>query len=144
MAGPFIAGAEAMARAITRFAANYGVGGRVVTDDGDDSGSLAVLIDEKSPFGHDGSAPTGEMLKWLQAVVERDADIILLDYGFPVALPIADQDSASRHALQVLTDQSLLIGAGGNNDPAGHVTLPAAHPEVLAVGSLGDEGALRA
>ena len=131
-----------MARAITRFAANYGVGGRVVTDDGYDSGSLAVLIDEKSPFGRDGSAPTSDLLKWLDAVFGRDADIILLDYGFPVALPIADQDSATRHALRVVTDRSLVIGAGGNN-AAGHVTVPAGHAEVLAVGSLGDEGALR-
>ena len=56
VAGPHIVSAEALARAVTRLAADHGVGGRVVTAEGDDSGSLAIWLDVPTPFKDNESA----------------------------------------------------------------------------------------
>ena len=144
VAGPFVAGAEAIARAVTRLAADHGVGGQVVTGQGYYSGSLAVLLDEPSPFNDDGSASDEAIHKWLQTVAKHEADIVLLDYGRSVPLPIKDLDGPDRRALKVLPADCLMIAAGGNRSAGDEtVTIPAAYPEVLAVGSLNGQGALQ-
>ena len=144
VAGPFIAGAEAMARALTRLAAEHGVGGQAVSDQGSESGSLAVLMDVETPFKDGATASEQAILEWLGTVTKRNPDIILLDYGYEVSLPIPGPETHERPVLQSLKHQFLLIASGGNrfgNDPS--VSAPAVYPEVLAVGSLNGEGKLQ-
>jgi hypothetical protein len=144
IAGPFITGAEAVARALTRLAAEHGVGGQAVRDQGSESGSLAVLMDVETPFADGASASEQAILRWLGTVTTRNPDIILLDYGYDVSLPIPGPETHERPLLQSLKHQFLLIAAGGNrfgNDTS--VSAPAVYPEVLAVGSLNDKGTLQ-
>ena len=78
VAGPLIAGSSAMAEAITRLAIEHGIAGRVV--EFDESGALATLIDESSPFIKKGEGKMKKILEWLQRVIVKQPDIILLDY----------------------------------------------------------------
>jgi hypothetical protein len=144
VAGPHIASADALARAVTRLAADHGLGGRVVTAQGYESGSLAVMIDVPSPFATGDSVSEKTILRWLQHVTDRHPDIILLDYGYAVSLPLPGPDKHERPLLRSLRHQYLMIAAGGNWDrTARGVTAPGVYPEVLAVGPLDDQGALR-
>ena len=58
VAGPHIASADALAQAITRLAAEHGIGGRAVAGE-EERGSLAVLVEVPSPF-RDGRSATTE------------------------------------------------------------------------------------
>lgn len=145
IAGPHLAGAEALAQAITQLATDFSVGGRVVPGSSE-TGSLAVLIDEPSPFAANGSASRSDLLQWINRVSERRADIILLDYGseHPPGTPMPPVDDPDRMLLRSLRHRALLIAASGNfEEGQPKVFFPAAFPEVLAVGSLSDDGRLR-
>jgi hypothetical protein len=156
VAGPHLAGPQALAEAMTRLAIEHGIGGRVVLGS-DEGGALASVIDEPTPFDDTGQATMVMILKWLQRVFSKQPDIILLDYGSRRRIPQSPEASpeAINKSLQTGPEHdflrsaphgSLLIAAGGNRtdgEPPNMVTVPAAYAEVLAVGPLDDAGKLR-
>jgi hypothetical protein len=147
VAGPFIAGPDSLAEAITRLAVDHGIGGRVVPGaPAEEGGTLAVLIDVPSPFrdakGEFTAVDEQAMLEWIRQCADRQADILCLDYGrdWPVdgfAMP----EQPERELLRSLRRRCLLIAAGGN-DP-NSISTPSAYPEVLGVGPLDGAGQLR-
>ena len=143
--GPHIASAEALAFAITRLASEHGVGGRVVAGQENERG-LAVLLDVPSPFQDAEAVDEAAIIRFLQAVSDRQPDIVLLDYGYVVRLPLPDSNAHERPLLGRLRQQVLLIAAGGN-ERAKKVTkegsAPGVYPEVLTVGSIGGDGQLQ-
>jgi hypothetical protein len=149
VAGPFLAGPELLARAVSRLAANHGIGGRAMAGQGDESGSLAVLIDVPTPFRDGATASEGKLLDWIRQVSDRHPDVILLDFGYPVPLPVPGPDAPWRRVLRGLRHEVLVIAAGGNRvttddrpQPATTVTAPGAYEEVLAIGALNADGTL--
>jgi hypothetical protein len=145
VAGPFLAGPSELAESITRLAIDHGVGGRVVLNI-EDAGALAMLIDEPSPFQTTGAVSMSDILQWLDRVLAKQPDIILLDYGAQTPIEEItkpDNMSSERYALRSVHYRSLLIAAGGNESDTVTVSTPAAYPEVLGVGSLDDDGDLR-
>jgi hypothetical protein len=140
VAGPHIVDPDALARGVTRLAADHGIGGRVVTTNGPGSGSLAVLIDVPSPL-KTGHATEEDVLRWLRQVTAQEPDIVLLDYGHRVPIPFPD--SAEQDFLRSLRHECLMIAAGGNKDGEPGATAPGVYPEVLAVGPLADDGSLQ-
>lgn len=145
VAGPYLAGPSEIAEAITQLAREHGIGGRVVFDTSE-AGALATLIDEPSPFGTTGIAYDSQILSWLNSVIARQPDVILLDYGAISPIKALKQVGAYRAVFQSLHHSSLLIAAGGTakiGKDHTTVTTPSAYPEVLGVGPLGDNGRLR-
>jgi hypothetical protein len=146
VAGPFLAGPDEMAEAITRVANECGIGGRVVPD-ADKEGALAVLIDEPSPFGVEMTASDAMMLEWLDRAIAKQPDILLLDYRAlidPSEIDRASELDAQYILLRRVHRRSLLIAAGGNREgDSFQASRPAVYPEVLSVGPLGDDGRLR-
>jgi hypothetical protein len=141
--GPFLAGPSKIADAITQLASEHGIGGRAVFGTSE-AGALATLINEKSPFAKDYSSTDTKILQWLDRVLARQPDIILLDYGSRSSIEEIKQVGVFRKVFQDIGRTSLLISAGGNlGRGAQQVTVPSAYPEVLSVGSLGDDGRLR-
>ena len=125
---------------------------RLSATEGSESGSLAVLMDVETPFKDGASASEQAVLDWLGTVTKRNPDIILLDYGYEVSLPIPGPETHERPVLQSLKHQFLLIAAGGNlslnsegrpADEDRDVSAPGVYPEVLAVGPLNGDGALQ-
>lgn len=146
VAGPLIASPAELARAINRLAREHGVRGRVVTDEDDDRGSLAVLLDVPTPFGTDGGADESAVIDFLRRASAEQPDVVLLDYGYDVSLPMPDAGKHERALLARLRRHALLIAAGGNEgEVRGRkaVSAPAVYPEVLAVGSLDPAGRLQ-
>ena len=130
VAGPHLAGPDALAVAFTRLAAEHSVGGRVVLGSGVEPGSLAVLIDEPSPFlaKRRRAAPyarESEILQWIDRVSGQQADVILLDYGAPVVSKV------QQLVLQGLRHRAVLIASGGNAEYPGPdvAFIPAVYPE---------------
>jgi len=143
--GPHIASADALAHAVTRLAAEYGVGGRAVAGE-EERGSLAVLVEVPSPFRDRPGATEREILDFIQKAAEHAPDIVLLDYGWTVHLPRQMYVTSERQALRRLSYRALLIAAGGNTDintRKGDATAPAIYPEVLAVGPIDADGRLQ-
>ena len=140
VAGPHLAGPQQLAEALTRFAIEQDVSGRIGFREASETASLATLIDEPSPFDSAGSTPLSNVMGWLSRVSAKQPDIILLDYGAP---QIADANTELPHRLllKILHYRSLLIAAGGNQP--NQLMIPAAFPEVLAVGALDDTGRLQ-
>jgi hypothetical protein len=146
VAGPFIASTDALALAVTRLAAEHGVGGRVVAGEEEERGSLAVLVEVPSPFGDKGSATESDIIDFLREVYNQKPDIVLLDYAYPVRLPLPDSNAHERPLLGRLRHQTLLIAAGGNIVSTGRkeeASAPMIYPEVLAVGSSDSRGHLQ-
>jgi hypothetical protein len=145
VAGPNLAGPSELAESITRLAIDHGIGGRVVLNL-EEAGALATLIDEPSPFQTTRGAPMSDILQWLNRVLAKQPDIILLDYGLqtPVEKIIKpDSTNVERTYLRSVHYSSLLIAAGGNEGHSVMVTTPSAYPEVLGIGPLDDDGGLR-
>jgi hypothetical protein len=134
-AGGIVADADRFADALTRFAAQHSVGGRMLAAEGDLSSGLAVLLPIESPFVSDGCAVEGGIVRWLDAVIKHHADIVLLDCG------AMRPDSVEHELIRRAAQHALLIAAAGN-EGLSRVRYPAAYPEVLAVGSLSEPGAL--
>lgn len=149
VAGPFLAGPSKIADAITQLASEHGIGGRAVFGTSE-AGALATLINEKSPLakveGLTHSQIYSKILQWLDRVVARQPDIILLDYGSAASsIEELKKVDVFRKVFQDIGRSSLLISAGGNlRAGVQQITIPSAYPEVLSVGSLGDDGTLRA
>ncbi len=146
IAGPLISSPAELARAITRLAREHGVGGRVVTDEDDERGSLAVLVDVPSPFDKDGGADESAIVGFMRDAAAQQPDIVLLDYGYDVPLPMPGADEHERPWLARLRHRALLVAAGGNEGEARDrkvVSAPAVYPEVLAVGALNAAGQLQ-
>lgn len=142
--GPFLTGPSKIADAITQLATAHGIGGRAVFGTSE-AGALATLINEKSPFAKDYSSTDAKILEWLDRVLARQPDIILLDYGSASSIEEIKHVGVFRKVFQDIGRSSLLISAGGNLCPGvQQLTVPSAYPEVLSVGSLGDDGRLRA
>ena len=147
IAGPYIAGARQVADALTQLAREYG--GRVVFDP-DEAGALATLIDVRSPFNKKSEVQERDILLWLEQVIAREPDIILLDYGKPVRVKDLKTKTDEQKLLKSICQRTLLIAAGGNKlawsnkkNWEGITTIPAAYDEVLSVGALDDEGEVR-
>lgn len=138
VAGPFIASAADLALAVTRLAAEHGVGGHAVADKEDERGSLAVLVEVPSPFRDKKTATDSDIFDFLAKVAEHEPDIVLLDYGVTVRLPLQDPRD-DRLVFRKDFHQALLIAAGGNKGASsqrGEATAPGVYPEVLAVGPI--------
>ena len=149
IAGPFIAGARQVADALTQLATEHGIGGRVVFDPGE-AGALATLIDVPSPFIKKSVAQESDIVEWLDLVIAREPDIILLDYGKKVPAKELKTKNREQKLLRSIFQRTLLIAAGGNKLTGSNkkrfarmITIPGAYPEVLSVGALDDEGELR-
>jgi len=129
VAGPDTAGREAeFGRAVTSFAAQWWVSGRIVGGESPDATSgLAELLSIPTPFVN-GVATTERLTSWLHDAANAGADVVVLDFGGPAA------ESVARPLLdELVADGRLLIAAGGNsNEP----TYPAFFPDVLAAGAL--------
>jgi hypothetical protein len=131
VAGPFTAGREAQfSRAVTKFAAEHSVSGRVMaSESGDSASSLGELLSLPSPFQR-GGASTSDIAVWVQAAVEAAADVVVLDFGTP------EPDDGLVDAVRALLKLGcLVIAAGGNS---GAPSYPAWINDVLAVGALDD------
>lgn len=143
--GPHIASADALAHAVTRLAAEHGVGGRAVAIE-EERGSLAVMVEVPSPFRDRPGASEREILDFLQKAAAHSPDIVLLDYGWTVQPPYEGTDTPERRALKELSRRALLVAAGGNTDlnsRKGDATAPAIYSEVLAVGPVDGNGRLQ-
>jgi hypothetical protein len=145
--GPHIVSADALALAVTRLAVEHNVGGRAVSGADEESGSLAVLVEVPSPFKDGATATEFDVAKFLEQVIDHEPDIVLLDYGYQISLPLENSPTAGRRMIDNLSKalpETLLIAAGGNKYPGetGVVTAPAVFPEVLAVGSINSDGKL--
>jgi hypothetical protein len=134
VAGPFVDCRQAeFAASLTTAAASYRVRGRAVTETpGDPSTPLATLLPIPTPFKKDGSAPSSQVLTWLQKARAAGANIVLADYGATV--PMKAQDIV----LESLTRAGILVLAASTNDRK--PIYPAWNPDVLAIGSLGETG----
>jgi hypothetical protein len=146
IAGPHIKSADALAHAITRLATENGVGGRVVAGQEDERGSLAVLIDVPSPFRGKETVAEADIIRFLGEVSDYQPDIVVLDYGYSIRLPLPDSNAHERPLLGRLHHQVLLIAAGGNESAkrgTKEATAPGVYPEVLAVGSIDSVGQLQ-
>jgi len=134
VAGPFLLGPDEFAASVTAYAAEHRVGGRIVPEGGDETSSLAILLPVESPFKKSdlpgGGVPESELLRWLDDIVALRADIVLMDYGAPIAS--TEHAQAVRRAAR---SGALLVAAAGNNREM-PVVFPAAYESVLAVGAL--------
>ena len=133
VAGPFTASREAQfSRAVTKFAAQWWVSGRVAASESVDSASsLGELLSLPSPF-QDGSADSFTVAQWMQAAVEAAADVVVLDFGIP------EPDGLLTTAVGTLLSLGCLVIASGGND--GAPSYPAWIKDVLAVGALDEDG----
>jgi hypothetical protein len=146
VAGPHIKSASDLALAVTRLAAIHGIGGHAVASDEDAKGSLAVLVEVPSPFRNEPNAPESVIIDFLRELFDRKPDIVLLDYGQMVRLPLPDATTHQRSLLETLRHQALLIAAGGNRGAetdAEFATAPGVYPGVLSVGSIDGGGHLQ-
>lgn len=134
IAGPYTRGRQQQfADGIGALALQHGAGTRVVPGNAPDAGTaVAQLLPVDSPFTEVGTASDADMVAWLEALLEKRPDIVLLDYG-------ADSPNAAQErALRALANAgSLLVAAGGNS---GQPEYPAWHSFVLAVGALAENG----
>jgi hypothetical protein len=147
VAGPHLAGPQELANAISRLASEYGIGGRVVLD-ASETAAMATLIEAGTPFDKDGQSTAPQILKWLRGVLEKQPDVILLDYASITTLAeIQGPQSRDpvRTLLRSVQHRTLLIAAGGNKTEASseYISIPAGYPEVLGVGPLDNAGGLR-
>lgn len=146
-AGPALADPAKVADAIARLATEHGVGGRVVVGSPEGAGALAVLIDEPSPFrGMESPVSERSVLNWLRNVARQRPDIVLLDYGANVQPdPKGWEGHPQRKLLRRIMHRCLLVGSGGNDGQHGKnlVLIPAAFPEVLAVGPARPDGSMQ-
>ena len=135
VAGPFMRRkSDEFARAITQFAAEHGVAGRVAGPTSADTVSrLAELVPLASPFGPKGDASDAKLVSWLDQAVLDEADIILLDFGSEVDSPTWNAGLGA-----VAARNRLIVAAGGNDKKP---VFPAWSPHVLAVGALQLDGA---
>ena len=133
VAGPFTVGREAhFSRAVTSFAAEHWVSGRVVaSESGDAASSLGELLSLPSPFEGGGAATYEAIVDWIKKARAAGADVVVLDVGGP------KPDAGITAAVQELLDAGcLVIAAGGNSEEP---TYPAWIKDVLAVGALDDD-----
>jgi len=124
---------DRFAKIVTALADHHGVSGRIVTGDvTDSSSSIARLAPITSPFTPEGTTTDDEMVRWLEAVRDAHANIVLLDYG-------AHGQQARRMSNEALVKQliaggALVIAAAGN--VRGRRFYPGWLDGVLAVGSV--------
>jgi len=146
VAGPHLRSPADVADALTRLATEHGIGGRVVPNDPNQAGTLAVLINVPTPFERSTEISNADIVEWLYEVTALDPDILLLDYGggpMPGELDPGPPFPPQRALLRSVRHRSLLLAAGGNNYSQPQPTAPADFPEVIAVGALGNDGTLR-
>jgi len=113
--------------------------------DSSEAGALATLIDEPSLFPEGETVASDTMIfNWLNRVVAKQPDIILLDYGRLESIEALTKPmSVEQTIFQKINYSTLLIAAGGNQTSKSMVTTPSVYPEVLSVGPVDDEGRLR-
>lgn len=141
VAGPHIKSPEAFAQAMTKLAAYYAVGGRVVTSDQTTASTLAELLPIPSPFADEVLANSRTkdesqrvILEWLQSIEALQPDIVLLDYGSD------DVDKEENTILARLAANALMVAAAGNEGVGNQIMFPARMADVLAVGALTPKG----
>lgn len=129
VAGLHTVGRDAQfSRAVTTFAADHAVSGRVASSSQDPSAALAVLVSPPPPIDKKTGGMTRELIiDWLHATRLQAADIVVLDFGSP---------QPDREIEEVLTalasDDRLVIAAGGN---VAAPSYPAWYGTVLSVGA---------
>ena len=127
MAGQHTENREAeFSRAVTQFAAEHWVSGRVVASEaGDAASSLGELMTLPSPFV-DGAASSDRIVAWMDQAAA--ADVVVLDFG-------SLEPDAGIEAAALRTDRR---PGGWSSRPAAtpaRPTYPAWVPDVLAVGA---------
>jgi hypothetical protein len=144
IAGPHIVSAAALAQAITRLATLNGVGGRVTPDSRRAPATLGELIDVPSPFvNSDGSASGEQVEHWLEQVMEQRPDLVLLDYGRAYAAADYKLGGSKERELFARHRRTTLFIAAGDMGGPGELFEPAVFPEVLTVGAIDENGAIR-
>jgi hypothetical protein len=119
-------------RALTRFAADHGVSGRVASSPEDSAAALAVLVSPPTPFDvATGSATVVAIKDWLDKARAQAADIVVLDFGDSEPHPEIEAAAGAMRA-----EGRLVIAAGGNS---GAPSYPAWHESVLAVGAAEED-----
>lgn len=136
VAGPFMASPDEFAVALTRWAAEYDVGGRALVPGDDSSSTLAVLLPVPSPFRTGFESSLDEIVAWVEDVRSRGPDIVVMDFGR------RSDDTRFRRSVLKLAESSLVIAAAGN-EPS-RVFYPGRYPQVLTVGALTDDATLAA
>ena len=128
VAGPLFPDRDEFAVSLTRWAAEYDVGGRALVPGDDSSSTLAVLLPVSSPF--DGASRTSleSIVAWIDDVRAQDPDIVVLDFGAEDDYPLL------RTAVMSLAECSLVIAAAGNTPD--RVYYPGRYRQVLTVGAL--------
>ena len=125
---------------MTKLAAQYAVGGRIVTAEQTTASTLAELLPIPSPFAQQ-VLPTPPqasekvdldkaVLQWLQSAEALQPDIVLLDYAS------RDVVKAQNEIIARLAASALMVAAAGNEGPGKQVEYPARMADVLAVGAL--------
>jgi hypothetical protein len=128
VAGIHIKDRESFAAAITRFAGQYEVGGRVLATADPDQASIAELVPLDSPFQGRDSATSFEIAKWMDRAIRLKADIIMADFGGPEPSEIFD------HLLKDVGAANILAITAGSNDA--RPIYPGWSKEAFAVGPL--------
>ena len=119
--------------ALTEWAVKHRVSGRVPISDPDNAGALASVISVPEPDLRNG--PTEERItRWLEAVADQDADIVLVGYGTP------DTSERQRDVVGAICKSALVVSPAA--DDRGTPLYPALYDEVLAVGSTSTSKAL--
>jgi len=137
--GPHIKSPQAFAQAMTTLAAQYAVGGRVVTSSLASASTLAELLPIDSPFAGTPEAESKKdirqrILEWLRSAEALRPDIVLLDYG-------GERTDTEQDAIITrLGRTALIVAAAGNNGVVKQVSHPARLANVLAVGALAADG----
>jgi len=106
-----------------------------------------VLVEVPSPFGDKERATAPENIAdFLNKVAEHEPDIVLLDYGYSIPLPLQDSPAHERPLLRRRFHNAILIAAGGNEGASKRreeATAPGVYPEILAIGSIDSHGQLQ-
>jgi subtilisin family serine protease len=135
VAGPFIKSPEAFATAFTQFAAQHGVGGRIVTSQQSVFSSIAELLPIDAPnFNRDSrDGVEADLLRWFRKAMSLQPDVVVLDYGADRVL------RGQGPVIEGLAASALMIAPAGNGGPSKQVHYPARLRNVLAVGALADD-----
>jgi hypothetical protein len=135
VAGPFIKGPEAFATAFTQFAAQHGVGGRMVTSQQSVFSSIAELLPIDAPnFNGDSKDVEADLLRWFRTAIRLQPDVVVLDYGVDGVL------RGQGPIIERLAARALMIAPAGNGGVSKQVHYPGRLRNVLAVGALAKNG----
>lgn len=132
VAGIHIRDGNSFAAAITQLANREKIGGRMLGVEEEGAAPIAELVPLDSPFKNSGGALLRDIFIWWNAAIERDADIILADFGS------ANPSLPMEHVLKTSEELNILVITAGSNDQT--PMFPAWDPKAFGVGPLEADG----